>query len=166
MRRALLPLLLISTAAIAAPEAASPDAAKLDWFMGEWVGTGTFFGQPSIVKLSVTPALGGTATALAYRAQTAASPPRPALSFEGRATYRITAKGRVEGQWSDSNGSQHSVGGRIAGTMMTTIWGSPTTEIGRSTYVRDASGALTVTDSVLTPEGGWRVFAAATYRKK
>jgi hypothetical protein len=166
MRRALLALLMVSTSAIAAPEASSPEAPNLEWFVGEWVGTGTLFGQPSIVMLSVTPALGSTATALAYRAQTAASPPRPAVSFEGRATYRITTKGRVEGQWSDSNGSQHSLGGRIAGTMMTTIWGSPTTELGRSTYARDAAGTLTVTDSVLTPDGGWRMFATATYRKK
>jgi hypothetical protein len=166
MRCALLALFLVSTSAIAAPEASSPEVPNLEWFEGEWVGTGIFFAQPSIVTLSVMPALGGTATALAYRAQTAASPPRPALLFEGRATYRIIAKGRVEGQWNDSNGSQHSVGGRIAGTMMTTIWGSPTTELGRSTYARDAAGTLTVTDSVLAPDGGWRIFATATYRKK
>ena len=161
MIRALLPIALISaTAAVAS------DVQTLEWFVGEWVGSGTLLGQPSTVTLTISPALGGTATALAYRAQTAAAGSRPALSFEGRATYRITAKGRVEGQWSDNNGSFHAVGGRIAGTMMTTVWGSPTTEIGRSTYVREASGTLTVTDSVLSSDGGWRMFATATYRKK
>lgn len=167
MRAVFAALLLISTTALAQPTPPSPVAAAptLDWFNGEWAGTGTMFGQPSKVALTIAPALGGSGTALAYRAEIPVKD-QPPRRFEARATYRIMPKGRVEGQWSDSNGSFHRVGGRISGSSMTTLWGDPATEIGRSTYERDASGALIVTDSVLAADGSWRVFAQATYRRE
>lgn len=154
--RAALAAILAIPLAAAAPQGEP----SLDWLHGEWAGSGTLQGQPTIVTLSVSPVFGAKAAALSYRAQ------MPAASFEGRATYHIKAKGRVEGQWSDSMGSLHPIGGRIEGTAMTTVWGSPMTELGRSTYTLDTGGALTVTDSVLTEDGSWRLFAKAVYRRK
>lgn len=156
MRHALAVALFAMPLATAAAPEAEPG---LGWLHGEWTGTGTLQGQPTKVTLSVAPAFGGTATTLAYGAQ------MPSAVFEGRATYRIKARGRVEGQWTDSAGSLHIVGGRIEGTGMTTVWGSPATEIGRSTYKLD-KGTLSTSDAVLMPDGSWRVFASASYVRK
>lgn len=159
-------ILLISTAALAQPAPpAAPAKPSLAWMTGEWRGTGTMFGKPSRVAMTIKPALGGEATALTHSAETAGPDAKP-VRFEATATYRINAKGRVEGQWSDSAGSFHRIGGRINASTMTTIWGDPTTELGRSTYARDSSGALIVTDAVLAPDGSWRVFATATYKQE
>lgn len=154
MRFAALALALAAPVAAQAPVAA-PD---LTWLHGEWKGSGQLQGRPTEVNLSIRPVFDGSATALDYRASFTGG------SFEGRATYRIGAQGKVTGQWSDSAGSLHLVSGRITGSSLTTVWGSPITELGRSTYMRSGD-TLTVTDTVLTPEGGWRTFATASYRR-
>lgn len=137
----------------------SPPPPSLAWMHGDWSGSGTFQGQPGKAALSIAPVLGGSATAMTYRAVTAS------FSFEGRATYRINSKGRVEGQWNDSAGSFHQIGGRIDGKAMTTVWGSPATEIGRSTYSLKPDGTLETSDAALRPDGSWHVFATMRYSK-
>lgn len=155
--------LIVGMTIFAAP--ARSETPSLDWLVGEWVGTGTMMGQPSEVSLSIAPALGGTATALSYRA-TIKGPEGKSSRFEAMATWRAKPGGRVEGQWSDTNGSFHKIGGRITASSMTVIWGDPVTELGRSTYERDPAGRLKIVDSVLAPDGTWRVFAMATYTSR
>jgi hypothetical protein len=153
-------------AALALPlTAATPEPVSLAWLHGEWAGNGQMFGRKSEVTIVAAPALGGSATELRYVAQVAASGEAPAFRFEGQGIYRVNAKGKVEGRWSDSNGSFHPVGGRVNGRRMETLWGQTTTEIGRSSYTLDDAGQFAVSDAVLTPDGTWRIFATATYRR-
>jgi len=164
----LLAILLAANApaVIAGTSTATEQSPSLAWLVGEWAGSGRLFGNASQVTLSVAAAPDGAATSLLYRAQTKAAPGRPAIMFEGKANYRTMAKGRVEGAWRDSSGSDYAIGGQIKGMTMTTLWGHPIREIGRSTYVRGADDTLTVTDAVMTTEGHWRIFASATYQRK
>jgi hypothetical protein len=159
-RRVLAALFAIPLLA-AAPETASP----LAWMHGEWSGSGEMFGRPSSVILSVKPTLNGSATELRYTAQLPATDAVPTFRFEGQGIYRAADKGKVEGRWSDSNGSFHPVGGNVSAGRMVTVWGQPSTEIGRSVYELDDKGGLTVSDSVLAADGNWRVFAKASYRR-
>lgn len=158
--RALAVLLAIPLIA-ASPNKASP----LAWMHGEWTGSGEMFGRSSSVTLSAKPALNGSATELRYTVQLPATDAAPVFRFEGQGIYRTGDKGKVEGRWSDSNGSFHPVGGSASTGRMVTVWGQPSTEIGRSVYTLDDKGGLTVSDSVLVADGNWRVFAKASYRR-
>lgn len=82
------------------------------------------------------------------------------LIFSGRGLYRFTGED-VDGMWEDSQGSVHALTGRAADGTLRIIWGSATTEIGRSVYTRHEDG-LSVRDSVLTDDG-WREFMAVDY---
>ena len=104
----------------------------------------------------------GGATRLAYRLSITGTPP---VEYSAAANYAFDAKGRVRGQWSDSHGRTRPVAGRVAGATWWTHWGSADVEIGRSTYVLDDRGALTVSDSILQGDGGWHVFAVLRYRR-
>jgi hypothetical protein len=139
---------------------------SLAWMHGEWTGTGIFSGRPASFALSFAPALEGKATALAYTVVAPESEGRPEVRFDGRAIWHLDARGRVNGRWDDSAGNSHPVGGRVAADRMTTVWGEATTEIGRSTYFRNADGTLAVSDSVRRADGSWSVFASASYRRR
>jgi hypothetical protein len=161
--KAFLPLLVVAAAPSSAGQPVT--AHGLSWMHGEWQGAGQLFGRPSRVTLSIAPALEGRATILTYRAQVAAADSQPSIRFEARATYRLDGRNRIIGRWNDSAGNDHPVGGQVTGAAMTTLWGETRTEIGRSSYGLAPDGSLTVTDSVLQPDGSWRVFATASYRR-
>jgi hypothetical protein len=146
--------------------AATPEPAPLAWMHGEWSGNGEMFGRASSVTLSIKPALKDSVTELHYIAHLPAGPAAPAFHFQGRGLYKIGAKGKVTGQWSDSEGNFHPIGGNVSSGRMVTVWGQPSTEIGRSVYALDDKGELTVSDSVLTADGDWRIFAMARYHRK
>jgi hypothetical protein len=146
--------------------AATPDPAPLAWMHGEWSGNGEMFGRTSSVMLSIKPALRDSVTELHYVADLPVGSAAPAFHFEGKGVYKIGTKGKVTGQWSDSEGNFHAIGGSVSAGRMVTVWGQPSTEIGRSVYALDDKGELTVSDSVLTPDGGWRIFATARYRRR
>ena len=150
-----------AVAALVAP-AAPAEAQSLAAWHGEWVGEGQAFGKPATATLAIAPGAGG-ATTLTYRLTIAGEPP---VIYSADATYGFDAKSRLRGTWADSYGRKRPVAGGIDGATWWTHWGSADVEIGRSTYVLDADGALVVSDSVLQAGGDWRVFAALKYRRK
>jgi hypothetical protein len=113
MRRAL--ALLLAVPLVAASQQAP---APLAWIHGEWAGSGEMFGRASSVSLSVKPALNDSATELHYVAELPASNAAPAFRFEGKGVYRVSEKGKVAGQWSDSQGNLHSIGGNASAGRM------------------------------------------------
>lgn len=161
--RQLAPILLCLASPV---QAEAPPAKLLGWLHGEWQGTGTLFGQSAEVSLDIAPSIDGKGTTLRYRADGAARPARAAIRYEAQAIYALDGKGRLRGRWLDSAGNDHPVLGREDGTRLTTLWGEVSTEIGRSTYVLNADGTLSVSDTVLQPDGGWRTFASASYRRR
>ncbi|HEX4847322.1 MAG TPA: hypothetical protein VFV30_04210 [Novosphingobium sp.] len=160
------PLALALAAGLLAPASvASPAPASLNWLHGAWTGQSEFLGRPAAVQLDVGPALQGTATALVYRVDAAASEGRPALRFEGRGTYRVAPDGTVTGQWADSGGNLHPLSGRTTEGELQVNWGDVRSEMGHSRYSLGPDGVLTVTDSVYS-RGTVRVFARASYRRR
>lgn len=138
-------------------------APSLAAWHGEWTGTGTAFGKPATAALTIghgPPR--GRATALSYRLTMEGS---PSVTYSAEATYDVHAGGRVDGEWSDSRGRTRPVSGGVKGATWWTHWGSADVEIGRSTYVLEEGGTLAVSDSILQPDGSWRVFAMLRYRR-
>ena len=154
MARAALALAGLALLGTAAP--AQQPAGALDWLHGGWAGTGTVQGSPSQATLEVAPALAGRFVELRYAFATSGE---RAVRFEGRGFYRADGAG-WRGQWFDSTGATRPLAATVAGTTLTTQWGDAATEQGRTTYRREASGALEVTDEVLRRDGQWHVFAS------
>ena len=121
---------------------------SLDWMVGGWHGTGLFFGRPSEVTLDVRRVAADRAIAIDYRVTVAARDTAPAISFAGHAFYRASAGPLWAGRWVDNQGSIRDLAGLLDGAAMTTMWGDPSTEIGRTIY-RIEGDALTITDAVL-----------------
>ena len=149
--------------AIAAPAAAEDPAPSLAAWHGTWSGEGTAFGKAATATLVIGPALDGSATVLAYRLAVPGTPP---IAYAAEATYRVDAKGRVSGRWTDKDGRTRPIGGRVSGSEWHNLWGSADVEIGRSTYVLEASDRMIVTDSVLKDDSSWRGFAALRFERK
>lgn len=157
-------LLVLSGPVAASPPAAevvATPAASLSAWHGSWVGEGMAFGQKATATLEL--AMDGAATRLDYRLIVDGAAP---MRYSAQGIYRVDAKGRVAGSWSDNQGQNRPVAGQIATNLWAVHWGSADSEIGRSTYALEADGTLIVRDSVLQPDGSWRVFATLRYRKK
>ncbi|WP_227340009.1 hypothetical protein [Sphingopyxis sp. P8] len=150
-----------SMPATATATATVAEAPTLAAFRGNWGGEGIAFGRPARATLAIGPADDG-GMALAYRLVVERE---PAIAYSAHADYRIDAKGRVRGRWSDSRGQMRPVTGILTSEGLSTHWGSADVEIGRSTYMLHSDDGLTVTDSVLQHDGSWRVFATLRYRK-
>lgn len=149
--------------AVAAPAAAQDPAPLLAAWHGTWVGEGTAFGKLVTATLMIKAAPDGSATTLTYRLTVPGTPP---IDYAAEAIYRVDAKGRVRGSWTDNSGQTRPVGGRIAGSEWHNHWGSADVEIGRSTYVLEAPDRMIVTDSVLKDDGSWRGFATLRFQRK
>ena len=149
-----------AVAALAAPAPAA-EAPSLGAWHGSWTGEGQAFGKPATATLEIAE-YEGAATTLAYRLSIAGAPP---VSYSADAQYAVDAKGRLRGKWSDSYGRTRAVAGGVEGATWWTHWGSADVEIGRSTYVLEQGGTLVVSDSILQPDGSWRIFAMLRYRR-
>ncbi|ALJ16012.1 hypothetical protein [Sphingopyxis macrogoltabida] len=149
-----------AVAALIAPAAPAESPSLAAWH-GSWSGAGEAFGKPATATLAIAPGEGG-ATSLVYRLSIDGTPP---VRYSAEAGYSLDAEGRLHGKWSDSYGRTRPVSGGIEGPVWWTHWGSADVEIGRSTYALDTDGTLTVSDSILQPDGGWRVFAVLHYRR-
>lgn len=147
-------------AALVAP-AVPAEAPSLGAWHGSWAGEGQAFGKPATATLEIAAGESG-ATGLAYRLSIPGTPP---VSYSAEAQYAFDVKGRLRGRWSDSHGRTRPVSGGVEGATWWTTWGSADVEIGRSTYVLEEGETLTVSDSVLQPDGSWRVFAMLHYRR-
>ena len=148
--------------AIAVPAAAENPAPSLAAWHGTWTGEGTAFGKNATATLVIGPAPDGDATVLAYQL---AMPGTPPIAYAAEATYRVDAKGRVRGDWTDNMGRTRPIGGRVAGSEWHNHWGSADVEIGRSTYVLETPDRMIVTDSVLKDDNSWRVFATLQFQR-
>lgn len=147
--------------------ATKPESApvSLDWLTGDWIGEGITFGRPSRVTLSLRPIFGGRTMMMDYAVSVVAKDNIPALNFAAHAYYKV-GKGKTwDGRWIDNFDNFHNLSGMIKDTSMATLWGSPSTEIGRTTYTR-VGDTLSITDKSLTPAGNFDVFATYTLRKK
>ena len=110
----------------------------------------------------LAPAAPAEAPSLASRPSIAGA---PSVRYSAAANYAVDATGRVRGKWIDSHGRTRPVAGGVSGATWWTQWGSADVEIGRSTYVLEEGGIVTVSDSVLQDDGSWRAFAVLRYRR-
>lgn len=160
----LLPVLLLALASAAAPADEARTRGFFAAIAGEWQGTGEVLGMASTQEARWEPALDAAFFRFVFDNRMTASDGRESR-FRAEAFYRVGKDGGVTGTWLDSRGMTLPFTGIVdeSGTLLTE-WGTSDTERGRSSY-RLNDGALEVTDEVMSPDGGWRVFGRTLLRR-
>jgi hypothetical protein len=140
------------------PPSTEVAAPSLEWMLGNWSGSGKLFGQDSRVTLSVRPVAGEAAYSFDYQVMTAAGQNRAETRFQAHAFFQRGKGNQWHGRWVDNFGNLHDISASLDRNNMTSTWGSPSTEIGRSTYILN-DGRMLVTDWALGRDGVFKQFA-------
>ena len=141
------------------PPSPAPDPIQ-DLLAGHWAGSGTILGQPSQVELVVERVLDARFTRLTWISHIGLAP--KTQRFEGHAYYRNTLPGENDGTWFDSGGMVRPLRASRAADAVVTLWGSPETEQGETTYRRLSADTLEIVDRVRGKNGEWREFGRST----
>ncbi|MEO0997120.1 MAG: hypothetical protein AAFX58_06345 [Pseudomonadota bacterium] len=141
------------------PVAAQDEAVTA--LLGDWAADCDAWGTPATCRLSWERGHHERLLTVRYRIE---SRQDGAEIFSGSAVYRLSPPD-LTGYWSDSGGALHPLRAMWEDNTLTTRWGRPGTEEGRTEYARLAPGVLRVTDWALTDEG-WRQFMQVTYDRR
>lgn len=139
--------------------AAFPQSSVLDRFAGAWKGEGKVNGRESKVEMVWEPVTGGRHYRIGYR-----NSMEGGTVFEGTALYSPNPSGGFSGLWVDSFGFSRPIVAEFSNETLTSNWGSPETEEGRTEYRLTGADSMQVTDFVRTKDG-WREFGRVSYRR-
>jgi hypothetical protein len=139
------------------PLEASSNDAFLNRLQGSWQGEGKAMGAAARLQLKWEWVLGGKFLRLSLKneMQRAAGETQ---AFEGHAYYRLASPGKCEGKWFDSRGESFPISCNVEGEALTSLWGTPEQEQGKSVYRFLEAGKLEVVDSVMAKNGTWKEF--------
>ncbi len=138
-------------------DAQDNESGALSALGGRWIADCDGFQEGAACELEWAPGLGGDLMRVRYEVRGDGG----ARLFAGDGVYKPSYEG-FEGYWSDSNGSLHPLQATYADGVLTTLWGRPETEEGRTVYAATGDGGLSVTDWVKV-DGDWRQFMHADY---
>lgn len=135
-------------------QAQSNDKPALVLWEGVWLGEGKFFGQVAMQRLQWERVLGGKFYRMTMRVESGGK-----AMFEGHAYYRASADANYEARWFDSQGHIYPIKAAREGETLTSLWGEPNLEEGKSTYRLLADDKqLEVVDAVRNKDGSWKEF--------
>ena len=145
--------------------ASSQGDAFLTRVQGDWVGEGKVFGNTAVVQIKWEWVLAGKFVKLSLRHEVGA-PNNSKQIFEGQAYYQPQGADKYAAHWFDSRGVTFPIKAYVEGNTLTSLWGSPDKEEGKSTYQLIDDSTLRVVDSVKQKDGTFREFSSATLKRK
>ncbi len=156
-------LLVILLAPLCTQQALAQEFPVIDQFIGAWEGRGTLFGADAEFSMEWEWVLDQQFVRLTFenRIQDADGTER---ILKAQAFYRLIEAGRFDGTWFDSRGIVLPLEGNAEQATLTTLWGTPETEQGRTVYHLLDESRLAVEDSVLQGDQ-WHTFGHAIYRR-
>ena len=113
---------------------------------GKWLGEGTVFGSAAVVQIKWEWVLAGKFMRLDLRHEVASNSSKQV--FEGQAYYQPQGVDKYAAHWFDSRGVTFPIKAYVEGNTLTSLWGSPDKEEGKSTYQLVDDSTLRVVDSV------------------
>lgn len=131
---------------------------------GAWKGEGTTFGSASSSEMKWEPMLDAKFATMTWRNEWKTRDGKTQV-FEGRGVYKAHDTGTGNGWWFDSRGMALSVTTKFDGSVLSSQWGSPETESGRTTYRLIDSDKVEVVDEVRTKDGSWREFGRSVLKR-
>jgi hypothetical protein len=148
---------------VAGTGASAEDVSVIDGFIGTWEGEGRLFGIDATFSMQWERVLDEQFVRLTFRNRLEVADGEQ-RGLDAIAFYRPRDDGGFDGTWFDSRGSVHPLSASADQATLTTSWGTPETEQGRTVYHLISAGQLDVQDVVLRGEE-WQPFGRATYRR-
>ncbi|HMR91854.1 MAG TPA: hypothetical protein PKC69_06055 [Chitinophagaceae bacterium] len=124
---------------------------------GNWKANGTAFGMPATITMSWAPVLQEKFYRLKYSMVMTGKDGNQTV-FEGTAYYKQVTANTFTATWFDSQGSMHPITASSDATMLTSRWGTPETQQGKTTYQLIRNNDVQVTDYILKKDGTWSLF--------
>ena len=158
-----LTLLILLQAPLSAQDALVQESPVIHQFIGAWEGRGDLFGSDAAFSMKWDWVLGQQFVRLTFENRMQ-GPNDVDRTLQAQAFYKPVGAGQLEGTWFDSRGIVLPLLGSIEPTTLTTLWGTPATEQGRTVYRLLDEGQIKVEDFVLKGDQ-WHKFGQAIYRR-
>ncbi|MEQ9309660.1 MAG: hypothetical protein RLN90_09410 [Balneolaceae bacterium] len=130
-------------------------------FLGEWEGSGSLMGNEATFEMNWNLVLGNQFIKLTFSNAIINS----TFKMDAHAYFQLVEDKSIKGYWFDSRGISFPLLGTIEGEALTTEWGSPDIEQGRTVYTLIEHDFISVKDFVLK-NNEYSLFAEATYQRK
>lgn len=153
----ILTITLVCITSLASAQAPAP----FERFIGSWAGKGKLMGADAEFMMTWEWVLDGRFVHLTFQNKMSASDGEARI-LKAQAFYKPEEGGHFSGTWFDSRGMVLPLTASIEADTLTTLWGSPETEQGRTVYRLLEPGRFEVEDFVLR-DGKWRRFGHAIY---
>ena len=135
----------------------------IDKFIGSWSGKGLLFGMEAEFTMKWERVLQKQFVHLIFQNSFKDSEGHERI-FKAQAFYKFNDENQFQGSWFDSRGMTFPLKANIGDSALTTLWGSPETEEGKTIYQLVGDGKLDVNDFILK-EGQWKKFGHAIYHR-
>lgn len=132
--------------------------------IGSWKGEGKAFGMRSRVEMKWESVLDKKFVRLQYKTEMRSANGETQI-FEGYAFYKFLGDGKYRAVWFDSSGDLHPVSAVFDKSTLTSDWGTPETELGRTLYRLTAPSTIEVIDYIRQKDGTWKEFSRAILKK-
>lgn len=162
----LFPLFVLSCLplVVTADLGAQPATLPLDRFIGTWSGNGTLMGADAEFVMTWEWVLDQRFVRLSFQNSVQGSDGERRV-FRAQAFYKPEKDAELSGTWFDSRGVVLPLKASAGPDTLTTQWGTPETEQGRTVYRLADEDRMEVEDFV-SREGEWRRFGHATYERQ
>jgi hypothetical protein len=129
----------------------------LEKLQGKWISNGSAFGMPARILMTWDAALENKFKALHYRIEMKASDGTLKV-FEGSAFYKMTSDSVTVATWADSGGEILPIKAQLLTAELISVWGTPETKVGRTSYRFLGLSDLEVSDYIKLKDGSWKLF--------
>lgn len=136
-------------------------AQPLTPLLGTWTGTGKLFNMDATFTMTWETALNGKFIRLTFQNNFTQNGKQSTMNAE--AMYKPLSDTTFIGTWFDSRGITFPLKATLTGNTLTTEWGSPETESGKTVYHIKSNSEMEVTDFVKR-NGQYQQFGKATYQ--
>lgn len=157
--------LLFTTLTPFAVRAEDSRDAFLNRLRGVWKAEGKAFGMEANFSMKWEWVLQNRFIQLSYKIEMRGKDGQPQI-FEGTAFYKPAANGKYEGTWFDSQRSIHPLAATADSSALTSFWGRPETEQGKSIYRLLDENRIEVVDAVRAKDGSWREFSRNIFARE
>lgn len=156
-------LLTIAMVSLTSGLTAAQEATLFDQFIGDWGGKGKLMNADAEFRMTWEWVLERNFVRLTFQNKMRGSDGTERM-LKAQAFYKPQPSGDLTGTWFDSRGMVLPLKARVEHDTLTTLWGSPETEQGRTEYRKLNEGRIEVKDFVLK-NGEWRQFGHAIYKR-
>lgn len=162
MKKPMIRFGLIATVLVFSDNVTAQDA-LFEQFLGSWSGNGQLFGAEARFEMTWERVLEDKFVRLTFRNSFKDSGGRE-RSLKAQAFYKATSEGRFRGTWFDSRTMILPLNSTFEGSVLTTLWGAPESEEGRTVYRLHADDRIEV-DDYIRKDRKWQRFGHAVYHR-